>query len=106
MMNLLQAFVNSGISNFERRTRVNASSTGVLPEQYEQLLVTPEIDPYTITRNADGSTRIGKFKFISLVHWEILNGSVEETVAIMKLHSLEWCSKATKIIKNERGDLK
>lgn len=31
-----------------------------LPAQFQQMLVVPEIDPYKVIRNEDGSTTIGK----------------------------------------------
>ncbi|VDM13548.1 unnamed protein product [Wuchereria bancrofti] len=34
---------------------------------YQQLLVVPEINPYTVTRNVDGSITIDKFNFIRLI---------------------------------------
>uniref|UniRef100_A0A1I7VTP3 Uncharacterized protein n=1 Tax=Loa loa TaxID=7209 RepID=A0A1I7VTP3_LOALO len=44
-----------------------------LPAQYQQLLVTPPIDPYIVIRNADGSTTIGKFNCILLVDGKVLH---------------------------------
>lgn len=38
-----------------------------LPVRYREMLVTPSSDPYTVVRTIDGSTTIGKFKFIFIL---------------------------------------
>lgn len=45
----------------------HAPAVEELPDHYQQLLVLPEADPYEVIRHADGSAKIGKFNFISLL---------------------------------------
>uniref|UniRef100_A0A1I7V977 C2H2-type domain-containing protein n=1 Tax=Loa loa TaxID=7209 RepID=A0A1I7V977_LOALO len=99
-----------------------------LPAQYQELLVEPEIDPYTVIRNGDGSVIIGcgicPKEFVTLKGWRIhaakmhtQNGFCHKCGHFVKmphvrslkklqhneLHSLEWCPKATKTVINDRA---